>query len=408
MARASKEFVAFPAGQPWQHSPVRHESGMLPAVVRSQRNKDTATPATADDSMLGRLKKRKQRGGPRPVKVRFTKAMRLKRLESIPAQGKRDRLAWRRVHTPREKPENLGSVICGLCWEDDSHSCACGHDLCASYVPEELTNFVRFYASEKNPLLHAWDPEDQRELLDAIRAVHSHGASLASLFAVCALAGLLGQQDSVRALGPVAAAGNKEALEQAVASRHAAGLSVFRGGQRPGLSRLRVAGAVHELCAQAPEIPLAMAKLKRKELVFPTESARRDGLYAVCVALKRITDAKLVKGVSSYKAKRIFEMIQLACYGGVGDLYMHSSDLRSLHAVYPMPTNSISALRRIFPTAMTELSQRHGIRLLQKTLKPGNTGIGCIVAQLCFWTEQMIGKIQYLTMEEDDECSDID
>ena len=49
------------AGQPWQASPARRESTWLPLVVGAQRNKDTATPDTADDTMNRRLIKREQR-----------------------------------------------------------------------------------------------------------------------------------------------------------------------------------------------------------------------------------------------------------------------------------------------------------------------------------------------------------
>ena len=239
--RSTMDFVACPAGQPWQCSPGRQESATLPVVVDSQCNKDTATPSTADDTMLARLKKRKQRQSSCKVTVRDTTAMRLRRLDCEPENSKKTKHAWRRVHASRERPANLSKVICGLCWEEDRRFCACGHDLYASHVPQELTNFAAFFGSAKNPLWHAWDPQDQRELLDAIRAVHLPGASMESLFAVCCLAGLLGQPASVRALGPAAASGNKDALEQEVAARRAAGLPVFRGGQRPGLSVARVA-----------------------------------------------------------------------------------------------------------------------------------------------------------------------
>ena len=49
------------AGQPWNVSPARRESTLLPLVVGAQRNKDTATPDTADETMNRRLIKRKQR-----------------------------------------------------------------------------------------------------------------------------------------------------------------------------------------------------------------------------------------------------------------------------------------------------------------------------------------------------------
>ena len=162
------------------------------------------------------------------------------------------------------------------------------------------------------------------------------------------------------------------------------------GGQRPGLSRERVAGAVQELGTHAVDVPLALARLRttcgqNSKPVHPDINARREGLYVICMALKRITDSKLVQGVSRYKAKRIFEMIQLVCCGGVADLYMEPSDVHALHAVYPLPDNSAKALQLILPSAKDELSQRHGLRLLEKAFKRSDTY--CLVAQC---------KIQYM------------
>ena len=103
-------------------------------------------------------------------------------------------------------------------------------------------------------------------------------------------------------------------------------------------------GSLKRLCTNlAPT--LWKPRSHQSGVVFPDANARREGLYVVCMALKQITDSKLVRGVSVYKAKRIFEMLQLACYGGVADLYMQPSDLRVLHAVYPLPTNSASWTR---------------------------------------------------------------
>ena len=59
--------------------------------------------------------------------------------------------------------------------------------------------------------------------------------------------------------------------------------------------------------------------------------------------------------------------------------------LTSNHAVYPLPDNSDNALQLIFPNATDELSQRHGLRLLEKAFKRSDTY--CLVAQC---------KIQYM------------
>ena len=80
-----------------------------------------------------------------------------------------------------------------------------------------------------------------------------------------------------------------------------------------------------------------------------------------------------------------------------GPKYKHAHQAHvagSLHAVYPLPDNSANALQLIFPSAKDELSQRHGLRLLEKAFMHADTY--CLVAQLCFWTEQMKGKIQYM------------
>ena len=87
-------------------------------------------------------------------------------------------------------------------------------------------------------------------------------------------------------------------------------------------------------------------------------------------------------------------MLQLVCYGGVADLHMEQSGVHALHVVYPLPDNSANALQLICSSAKDELSQRHGLRLLEKAFK--RSDIYCLVAQLCFWTEQMKGKIQYM------------
>ena len=95
-------------------------------------------------------------------------------------------------------------------------------------------------------------------------------------------------------------------------------------------------------------------------------------------------------------------MILLCAYGGLASLHVVPTDLRVLHGVYPLPTNSCAALLQIFPRAVSEDLRYHGIRLLQKTLQPGTVDIGTIVAMLCFWTQQQSGKIQW----EEDELSE--
>ena len=88
-------------------------------------------------------------------------------------------------------------------------------------------------------------------------------------------------------------------------------------------------------------------------------------------------------------------MLLLACYAGLAGLHAVPTDLRVVHGVYPLPTNSATALATIFPDARSDMQKRYCLRLLQKTLKPGVFDVSMIVALLCFLTEEQDGKLQY-------------
>ena len=92
-------------------------------------------------------------------------------------------------------------------------------------------------------------------------------------------------------------------------------------------------------------------------------------------------------------------MMLLACYAGLAGLHAVPTDLRVVHGVYPLLTNSTTALAAIFPDARSDMQKRYCLRLLQKTLKPGVFDVAMIIAQLCFWREEQDGKVQY-TREE--------
>ena len=57
---------------------------------------------------------------------------------------------------------------------------------------------------------------------------------------------------------------------------------------------------------------------------------------------------KKVKHDSMYKVKRVFEILQLAALAGVADLYAEQSDIVVTFSVYPLPTNSVDALKKDF------------------------------------------------------------
>ena len=128
-------------------------------------------------------------------------------------------------------------------------------------------------------------------------------------------------------------------------------------------------------------------------------NARRHGLLEIIGTMNDLVEKKAVRGISHYKCKRILEMLLLACYAGLAGLHAVPTDLRVVHGVYPLPTNSTTALAAIFPDARSDMQKRYCLRLLQKTLKPGVFDVAMIVALLCFWREEQDGKLQY-THEE--------
>ena len=128
-------------------------------------------------------------------------------------------------------------------------------------------------------------------------------------------------------------------------------------------------------------------------------NARRHGLLEIIGTMNDLAEKKIVGGISYYKCKRILEMLLLACFAGMAGLHAVPADLRVVHAVYPLPRNSTTALAAIFPDARSDTQKRKCMRLLQKTLKPGVFDIAMIVGLLCFWTEEQDGKLQYTNEE---------
>ena len=133
--------------------------------------------------------------------------------------------------------------------------------------------------------------------------------------------------------------------------------------------------------------------LGQQELVHV--HARRHGLLGIVGTMHELVEKKAVPGINRYKCKRILEMMLLACYAGLAGLHAVPADLRVLHGVWPLPTNSAKALATIFPEARGEMQKRYCLRLLQKTLKPGVIDVSMLVALLCFWREEQDGKLQY-------------
>ena len=116
---------------------------------------------------------------------------------------------WNRVGQPMLKPPDLSPVLCGLCWATRPEYCPCGAEMVGSHDAQALHEFGSFVFAPKNPMLHTWDPEDQRELLAAMRVSCEHPRwqsssrqdQLRGLVALCSLAGVTGRATTVERAG---------------------------------------------------------------------------------------------------------------------------------------------------------------------------------------------------------------
>ena len=339
--------------------------------------------------------------------------MKAKAQRTLPnASSKSERFLWHCVRQPRLRPDDLTDVKCGLCWTTNAAYCPCGSELAASHDAEALAAFGSFTFAPQNPILKAWDPEDQRELLAVMRKACAEATwiswipemMLRGVVSLCCLAGLTGRASTVGRAGAAAASLRWGDLKADVADIIAAELPVYRGGQHPGpIAPDQVADKIEEIdSVLGASIAAGLMKLmaewsdEQQTYLSPSEGLRREGMLEFVSAIGSAVDAHVVSGLSHYKAKRIVEMLLLAAYGGLVRLHADPEDLRVVLAVYPLPKNSMTALGRIFPGVRSSTQRREALRLLQKSLKPCRFDVASIIAMLCFWTEQQSGKIKYL------------
>ena len=85
-------------------------------------------------------------------------------------------------------------------------------------------------------MLRAWDPTDQRELLNAMRESYQKlltepvHLGLDCVVALCVFAGLVGWPAAVASMGYLAASKDWEALATRIVDDHSRGVPIFRGG----------------------------------------------------------------------------------------------------------------------------------------------------------------------------------
>ena len=381
---------------------LRRPSAHLPDVVSGQERKDLATPRTVDVVMSKRLGMRRSRGaagGVRKVVLKHTDATRLKLAAVLPEKSTRKQaFLWRFVHAERPEPasSNLGQVLCSLCWCTRPEQCACGASFVEQHCQESLEKFYEFAHSPSNPMMHPWDPEDQRRILKAMQDALPTPPEQTwnGLFALCVLGGLTGRASTLETVGPAVALqdwhGAQEKVEELVGGNN----PVYRGGQHPGtIAPLSVVDMVkrvveHQSLKAIPH--LASLRAGGGEVV----SSRRAAVRAIIKDVAALEHNKDFSGLSNYKCKRICEIILLAAYGGIYGLHAEQADLRVIVDIYSLPKNSMTALKRIFPSATSPALQREGLRVLQRL--DYRWDMCSLVAMLCFWTEQESGKVQWM------------
>ena len=320
----------------------RRKHECIPAVVSGQESKDIATPLTADDSMIRRLKRRKIRSGEDDKGVShhvvMSQAMTFSLLGSadVPMLRTRKELwLFRQVHTQRDVPvtyAGFADVVCGLCWAPTKDLCPCGASLVASVDAYEYNYFWNFYTSSTNPLLYPWDPEDQRNIFDSLASqmagiigLEAEGM-IRSLLALCVLGGLTGRASTIcSSAGAAAARGDWVGMKRAIRVMVRAKVPVFRGGQRPGLSRARLPGAIVEMFNALVDGGVVVDCMQLKSC---SPGVRRMALFKIVRVFNSIVDCRAVKGVSGYKAKRVIELLALASYGHLCELKLCQSDFR--------------------------------------------------------------------------------
>ena len=79
--------------------------------------------------------------------------------------------------------------------------------------------------------------------------------------------------------------------------------------------------------------------------------------------------------------------------GNVLSLHFQQEWLNDLRCEWPVPTNSVNNLKLIFPGIV---NYRSGVVALLRGLKDSrHFTFPVIVAQLCFWSEQRNGRIDW-------------
>ena len=165
--------------------------------------------------------------------------------------------------------------------------------------------------------------------------------------------------------------------------------STFRGGQFAGAVKVEdLARALGEYCQKC------LRKLTRFLMAWKKAKKDRQRCIVQVHNILQLHEEVKVYGFGRYKRKRFAEFLCLASMANVYGLHFEEQWLNSLSDIWPIPDNSLVNLKRIFPDIN---NPRAGIVALMRGLRHGRFHtFSSVVAQLCFWSEQRNGRINWL------------
>ena len=356
-------------------------------------SKDRATPLrptlNASNAMYNRLSRRKERGTVTITRSFFMNdACRMKLRSKLPSD-RRHRKIYNHVHDCRSTSSDGDFVTgyCQVCGATASKFCHCGAECVTNSQLVELKAFMGFVKSPRNPLLHFCDPDDQRGVMNVLKTLGAHSAK--EFFRVLFIIAMVSNEAVLQEIGKDIQTRRIDYLDKLFKQRRKDHKSTFRAGQFAGVVKVDdLAHALDEYCQ----------KCLRKVTPFLTawKEAKTDRQRCV-VQVRNIVELHeevKVFGFGCYKRKKFAEFLVLAGMANVYGVHFEEQWLNSLSDIWPIPDNSLANLKRIFPDIH---KPRAGIVALMRGLRhSGFHTFSSVVAQLCFWSEQRNGRINWL------------
>ena len=374
-----------------KRKPSTYGSSALP--LNLVPSKDRATPLrptlNASNAMYNRLSRRKERGTVTITRSFFMNdACRMKLRSKLPSD-RRLRKIYNHVHDSRSTSSDgdLVRVYCQVCGATASKYCHCGAECVPNSQLVELKAFMGFVKSPRNPLLHFCDPDDQRGVMNVLKTLGAHSAK--EFFRVLFIIAMISNEAVLLEIGKDIQTRRIDYLDKLFKQRRKDHKSTFRAGQFAGVVKVDdLAHALDEYCQ----------KCLRKVTPFLTawKEAKTDRQRCV-VQVRNIVELHeevKVFGFGCYKRKKFAEFLVLAGMANVYGVHFEEQWLNSLSDIWPIPDNSLANLKRIFPDIH---KPRAGIVALMRGFRHSRFHtVASVVAQLCFWSEQRNGRINWL------------